>query len=655
MNVKERIKKVAVLGAGVMGHGIAEVCAIAGYSVALRDIKQEFVDRGMNMIKESLQKLHSKGRIKETPEDVLSRITPTVDLAEAVKDADLIIEAVPEVFEIKTEVFKECDRLAKPDCIFTSNTSTMRITDLAAVTSRPDKFAGLHFFNPPVLMQLVEVIKGEKTSEETMQLLVEFVKSLGKTPVRVEKDVPGFIVNRVTAPSGALLMCILEKGVATPEEVDATMRRTGLPMGPFELMDYTGVDIFYNAMKYYAKTISPDYEPPEILEKMVKEGKLGAKTGQGWYDWSKGRPQIDMSKATDKINPMDFIFVEINEAVKLVEMGVATPKDIDTAIKLGLNRPFGPFEFAKNFSEEQIVKRLEELVEFCGKKIFEPAKTLKEGKLKELMEGKKEAKEEEGFQTIKIEKVGDGVTKLILNRPPLNTINAQMLDELNRAIDMLWNDNETRVIVITGAGDRAFSAGADLAGSVILHPFDFLEHNRKGERVFSRLREIPKPVIAAINGYALGGGLEIAMNCDIRLAKKSAIIGLPEVTLGLIPGWSGTQRLVKLVGISRAMQLALTGERITAEEAERFGLVNKVFDDDKFEEEVMKFAKDLAERCAPLSMAMVKRLINKGGEVPMDIGLEWECTAAGLLFATEDLKEGIGAFLRKEKPKWKGR
>ncbi len=658
MDVRERIKNVAVLGAGLMGHGIAEVAAMAGYNVTMREIKQEFIDRGMNMIKESLAKLEQKGKIKSADE-VLSRIKTTVDLEEAVKDADLIIEAVPEVFEIKEEVFKECDKIAKPECIFASNTSTMKITDLAKVTSREDKFAGLHFFNPPVLMRLVEVIRGEKTSEETMQILVEFVKSIGKVPVRVEKDVPGFIVNRVQAPAGVLLMAILEKGIATPEEVDATVRRLGLPMGPFELMDYTGVDTFYNAMKYYAQTISPDYEPPEFLEKMVKENKLGRKTGQGWYDWSAGRPQIDSSKATDKINPMDFTFVEINEAVKLVEMGVATPEDIDTAVKLGLNRPFGPFELAKQFGDKQIAARLEELAKQFGKKIFEPTKTLKEGKLEELLKKGKAAEGEEKkgdeFKTIKIEKLEGGITKLILNRPDrLNTISPELMDELDKAITMLWNDKDTRVIVITGAGDRAFSAGADLT-TLITHPFDFLEHNRKGERIFRRLSEIPKPVIAAINGYALGGGLEIAMSCDIRLAKKSAVIGLPEVGLGLLPGWSGTQRMVKLIGISRAMQLALTGERISAEEAEKWGLINKVFDDDKFEEEVMNYAKNIAERCAPISMALIKRLINKGGEVPMDVGLEWECTAAGLLFSTEDLREGISAFLRKEKPQFKGR
>ncbi|MEM3178993.1 MAG: 3-hydroxyacyl-CoA dehydrogenase NAD-binding domain-containing protein [Archaeoglobaceae archaeon] len=648
------MKKIAVLGAGEMGHGIAEVCAIANYEVVLRDISKKALEKGVERIRQSLSKLYERGEINSL-EKIFSRISPTLDLEEAVKEADIIIEAVPEIFEIKTQVFAECDKIAKPECIFASNTSTMKITDLAKATKREDKFIGLHFFNPPVLMQLVEVILGEKTSSETTKICVDFVKKIGKVPVVVRKDVPGFIVNRVQAPAGALLMAIIEKGVATPEEVDATVRRMGLPMGPFELMDFTGIDIFYHASKYYARTLSPDYEPPKILENMVSAKTLGKKTGKGWYDWSAGRPQIDMSKATDKINPLDFSIVEINEAVKLVEMGVADPEDIDLAIKLGLNRPFGPFEIAKSIGQEQILKRLNELAQQFGKKIFEPAETIKTGKLQELLE-KKEKKEEakEEFKTIKIEKIGGGITKLILNRPDrLNTISPEVLDELDKAITMLWNDNETRVIVVTGAG-RAFSAGADLT-TLITHPFDFVEHNRKGERVFRRLSEIPKPVIAAINGYALGGGLEIAMSCDVRLAKKSAILGLPEVTLGLLPGWGGTQRMVKLIGISRAMQLALTGERITAEVAEKYGLVNKVFDDEKFEEEVMKYAKEIAERCAPISMALIKRLVNKGGEVPMDVGLEWECTAAGICFATEDLREGVSAFLRKEKPKFKGR
>jgi enoyl-CoA hydratase/3-hydroxyacyl-CoA dehydrogenase len=380
--VKEKIRKVAVLGAGDMGHGIAEVCAIAGYEVTMRDIKHEFVERGMSRIRESLAKLQEKGKIDDADE-VVARIKPTTDMKD-IADADLVIEAVPEIFEVKTQVFAECEELVKRDCIFASNTSTMKITELAKATRREDKFAGLHFFNPPVLMKLVEIIKGERTSDDVLTLLSEFVKSLGKVGVVVRKDVPGFIVNRITAPSGALLMCMLNK--AEPEEIDAVMKRMGLPMGPFELMDYTGVDVFYHAMRYYAQSISKDYEPPEVLEKMLKEGNLGKKSGRGWYDWSRGRPSINLDKASDKVNPLDFTVVEINEAVKLVEMEVAKPEDIDLAVKLGLNRPFGPFEFAKSIGERQILERLLAIRDEFEKDIFEPAKTIKDGKLMEMIE-----------------------------------------------------------------------------------------------------------------------------------------------------------------------------------------------------------------------------------------------------------------------------
>ncbi|MDI9610294.1 MAG: 3-hydroxyacyl-CoA dehydrogenase NAD-binding domain-containing protein [Archaeoglobales archaeon] len=379
-----KIKKVAVLGAGTMGHGIVELCAIAGYNVAMRDIKQEFVDRGMKMIRDSVEKLHTKGKLKDSVETIMGRITPTVDMATAIEDADLIVEAIPEIFNLKLENFKECEKYAKQECIFTSNTSTMSITGLAKATKREDKFAGLHFFNPPVLMQLVEVIRGEKTSEETMKTLVEFVKSIGKVPVRVEKDVPGFIANRVTAPRSVLLFAMLEKGVATPEEIDATLRRAGYPMGAFELLDYVGLDVHYNGQKYYSQTISPDFTPSKIIEEKVKKGELGAKTGKGFYDWSKGRPQIDLSKA-GKIDPLDLVLVEINEAVKLYDMGVATPQDIDTALKLGYNRAKGPFEILKELDVKKVAQRLEELSKTYNKKIFMPADSLRTGNIAKVL------------------------------------------------------------------------------------------------------------------------------------------------------------------------------------------------------------------------------------------------------------------------------
>ncbi len=264
---------------------------------------------------------------------------------------------------------------------------------------------------------------------------------------------------------------------------------------------------------------------------------------------------------------------------------------------------------------------------------------------------------EEEFENIILEKDKETkITRIVLNRPKVNAITDYLLDDLNRALDLLWNDEDTRVIVVTGAGEKAFSAGADVAGgNMPTGHFEFLEFNRKGERTFRRFSEIPKPVIAAINGYALGGGLELSMACDIRLAKKSALIGFPEVTLGIVPGWGGTQRTVKLVGMSKAMELVMTGERITAEEAAKFGLINRVYDDDKFEEEVKKFATEMAAKCAPLSLMVAKRLVNKAGEVAMDIGLEMESFGAGLLFPTDDMVEGMMARMERRPPEFKGK
>ena len=380
MNIDD-IKTVAVIGAGDMGHGIAEVALIAGYKVNLYDVKQEFVDRGESRIIESLDKLESKGRVPservaEIKSDLLNK---TTDLAEAVTDADLAIEAAPEVIDLKRKVFGEMDKAAPAGALLASNTSTMSITEIAKSTNRPAQVLGMHFFNPAVIMKLVEVIRGEQTSDETIEVGRAFAEKIGKVPVIVKKDVPGFIANRVNAPAGVLVSAIVESGDIEPEALDAFVRSLGAPMGPCELTDYVGIDIAANGAKYYAETVHPDYAPTAHVLKMIEAGTLGKKTGKGYFDWSGGRPQIDLSKATDKFDPMDTLAVQVNEACKLIEMGVCSAEDVDLALINSSGNPMGPMSVAKNIEPADLIKKLEGLAEKFNKEIFKPAKLVREG------------------------------------------------------------------------------------------------------------------------------------------------------------------------------------------------------------------------------------------------------------------------------------
>lgn len=379
----DQVKKIAMIGAGDMGHGIAACCLLGGYTVALRDIEQNYVDRGVAGIKRSFAKFKEKGKITQTQHDeALSRLIPIVDIQEAVKDADFIIEAVPEKLDLKKSVFADLDRFAPKHAILASNTSNMSITEIARATSRPAKVIGYHFFNPAILMKLVEVIKGADASDESIQVGYEIAKKIGKVPVIVKKDSPGFIYNRVNFPNGAFLSKVLEAGRPTPEEFDAAMKPF-MPMAPFELMDYVGIDINLHGMEYVASVLSPEYTPSKPLHEFVRSGNLGKKTGKGIYDWSQGRPSIDLSKATKEFDLNHMVALQVNEATKLIEEGVCTdPKEIDLAMANGGGSPFGPFTIAQSVGYEVLLGKLEELYGKFKLEIFKPTATMKAGKIK---------------------------------------------------------------------------------------------------------------------------------------------------------------------------------------------------------------------------------------------------------------------------------
>ena len=358
------IKKIAVLGSGTMGHGIAQVAATAGFEVTMRDVSKEFLDGGMEKIKWSINKLVEKKRVsEEDAKKTLERIKPLISLKEATQDVDFMIEAIPEKLDLKQQTFKEVDGYAPAHAIFATNTSGIPITEIAAATKRPEKVVGMHFFSPAQLMRLVEVVKGEKTSEETINTTIELAEKFGKDPIVCRKDIPGFIANRVALPGSNLVAWMVYRGEYTVEEVDAAaLHKAGMPMGIFGLMDYAGIDIAYSVMKFMDERWLGFKVCPMLKEK-VEKGELGVKTGKGFYTYPEKKwiaPDLPMEKA-EKFDPLIPAYVNINTAAELIRENVAPKEDIDKAFKLGFNLPIGILELADSIGIEKVVKTLKEI------------------------------------------------------------------------------------------------------------------------------------------------------------------------------------------------------------------------------------------------------------------------------------------------------
>ncbi|MBB5253709.1 3-hydroxyacyl-CoA dehydrogenase/enoyl-CoA hydratase family protein [Sulfurisphaera ohwakuensis] len=650
-----KLEKVLVVGAGTMGHGIAELFAMAGYQVYLSDINQEILDNALSKIKWSLDKLQEKGQLKESASNIVSRIKTVVGLNESVSDADFAIEAAIEKLDLKRQIFSKLDELLPAHAILATNTSSLSISKIAEATKRPEKVVGMHFFNPPVLMQLVEVMKGEKTSDETAKITYELAKKLGKTPIMINKDVPGYVVNRILGEIISASCIILQRGIADYLTIDAVARyKLGFPMGVFELLDYTGIDVNY----YVSKSLEEyGIKSPcsALFEEKVKKNELGVKSGKGFYSYPApgkySKPEIPKELA-DKLDPVLIVALGVNEASRLLRQGIVSKEDIDLGVKLGLGFPKGIFQYADELGIDNVVNAIKSL------SIEEPDSLL----LNMINERKLGVKSGSGFYEYgKVEerklntliiRIEPPLAWIILNRPErLNALSMELIGELNKALDELENDSRVRVVILSGSG-RAFSAGADITSFLTLKPIDVIRF-RSLRELTNKIQFYTKPVIAAINGYALGGGLEIAMACDIRIASENSMLGQPEINLGIIPGAGGTQRLPRLVGKGRAKLLIYTGDMVSAKDAYEMGLVDLVVPTNRFEDEVRRIALKMAEK-SPLSLLAAKLAIELGYEANIFSGEYLESSLFGLLFTTKDVQEGVRAFLEKRKPEFKG-
>jgi enoyl-CoA hydratase/3-hydroxyacyl-CoA dehydrogenase len=642
-----------------MGHGISEAAALAGFGVTIYDVRQDFLDSGLEKIRWSVSKLEEKGVLSPGKgAEVLARIHTTLDL-HAMAPLDLIIEAVPEELIVKTKVFQEIDRENKI-AFLASNTSTIPITEIAAATSRPQRFVGIHFFNPPVLMPLVEVIRGDLTDQETVDAAVSFSKALGKQVVLCRKDVPGFIVNRILGPLLNEAAWTVGRGQATVEQVDsAAVYKTGLPMGLFELADYTGIDVIYKAAEAVKSREPAALAPAPLFGEKYRQGKLGKKTGEGFYSYGKasGRPQITKEPG-ESVDPLSFFCVAVNAAAWLVRNQVCSKEDLDLAVKLGLGFPDGLLRMADRWGIDRVIAALKEKQSLYGPE-YAPDPLLEEmARIGSLGAARGKGFYDYSTSEKRLEELilrkAPPVAWVSLNRPHrLNTITPKMTEELEAAAKDLAADGSIRVVILSGEGEKAFSAGADLTSFGFSSPVKAFEASRRMYEVFTLFETMPKPVIAAINGFAFGGGCELALACDFRLASESSQIGLTETSLGIIPGAGGTQRLLKLVGLPKAREMIYLGSRISAGEALKAGLVDRVFANADFRSGVEEFANRLAKR-APLSLRFSKQALNVATQSPPDQGQYFEAGAFAMLLSTQDASEGITSFLSKKEPDFKG-
>jgi enoyl-CoA hydratase / 3-hydroxyacyl-CoA dehydrogenase len=660
--------KAAVVGAGTMGGQIAQTIAAAGIPVVLKDVSQDFVDAGLtearNVTAGQMARLVNKEKLTQEEadrqvEEVVGRITGTTTY-DGFGDVDFVIEAVPERMEIKQAVFGELDAVTPGQAILASNTSSLSITEIGDATLRPEKVCGFHYFYPASVLPLVEIVEGDETDPDTITTAVNFAQAIRKQPITCA-EVPGFVVNRILNRGvSEIWRAQEEQGLSIKKIDEAAAAAKVAPMGPFVLIDLLGLDTVYHVAEHLNASYGDRFYVPKGMGKLVQEGKLGAKTGgEGFY--KDGEPNLP----GDADPPENLAELQglaaLREACLVLEEGVATVRDIDFGLMGGAGMDprrglLPPFWRADVDGLDVVLEKMEQAEEQHGDR-FSPPTTLR----RLVAQGRLGVKTGQGFypypqpdegeqaDTVKLETRGDVAIAWLAN-VPMNAISPSVIKDLDTVWKRVTEAGDVRAMVIASTVPLLFSAGADIKAFTSMDETSGAELINTGHALLRDFGRSRVATIAAVNGLAFGGGNELAMACDVRLAAQSALFGQPEIKLGIIPGFGGTQRLPRLVGESKALEMNLVGDAIRADEAYEFGLVNRVVPDHELFDEALAWARRLAQ-AAPLAVAEIKQVSHKAD---LDEGIEAEKAGFARAFLSADGREGISAFLEKRTATFKG-
>jgi enoyl-CoA hydratase / 3-hydroxyacyl-CoA dehydrogenase len=664
------VSKAAVVGGGTMGGEIAQAIAAADIPVVVKDVDSKFVDAAIEKARAvtegQLARLVEKEKLTQEQADarlaeVMGLIAGTTTYGEF-GDVDFVVEAVPERMEIKQAVFRELDAATPGHAILASNTSSLSITEMGETTLRPDKVVGFHFFYPASVMPLVEVIVGEDTSPETATAAYNFAQAIKKQPI-VCGEVPGFVVNRILmATIGEVWRAQEEQGLSLKAIDEAIAAAQVAPMGPFFLTDLLGLDTVLHVAEHLSESYGETFYVHRGLKQLVADGKLGAKSGgEGFFADGEQTIPGDAPPDAEELVAL-FTSRALIEACRLVEEGVCSVRDIDVGMMAGAGLDprrglLPPFWKADVEGLGKVLERIEGLEEKFGERFAAPVllkRLVAQGRLG-MASGQgfypyPQPDEGEQAETVKLETRGDVAIAWLANAP-MNAVSPDVIRDLKTVWERVKGSGEAGAMVIASSVPVVFSAGADIRAFTQMDEAGGEELIHTAHALLRDFGQARVATIAAVNALAFGGGCELAMACDVRIAAESAVFGQPEVKLGIVPGFGGTQRLPRLVGPAKALEMNLIGDAIPSDEALEFGLVNRVVPDHELFEAALMWGRKLASQ-APVAVEQIKLVSHQGD---LDEGIEAEKRGFAAAFGSEDAREGIAAFLGKRTPKWSGK